>query len=300
MKKVLLAICLIFAMLLSVSCDSKSDDTIKTVLAPNQLKVPKIFEGEEASEFGTIEYTDENAQKVKTIELFGETYSLTYKNSATIPMSDMKVHVYNYAGREGYVYIDTETGKAVKATNIPYEEKLSTEDDYVNAISEMFGDLSQYGYKNVSTHIYRFSEGGMESTDVDGFHNCAENEKFGSYKFYYQKTVGDIKTLEHLSVEFGAENTLLFELIDLNYDTDVFHKITDNINSFEKSTENYLKSNLKDGYKIKKLENTGTKLFTKDGVPYVSMTYEVSYISISENNTVEFTTYVSTISRLAQ
>lgn len=272
---------------------------IETEIYTQNIESSEIFNSEKVSNFGPVEYTDEKVLQHTSVEIFGESYDLKYKNSVTLPMSDLNVHVYNYSDNTGYVYIDAESGDVVKATNIPYEEELSTEEDYINAINNMFGekcDLSQYGYKNVSTHIYRFSEGGMESTTVDGFYNCAENEKFGWYTFYYQKTVGNIRTLEHLTVEFIGKNTLTFELIDLNYDTDAFDKIVDNIELFDNSVEDCLNSSLKDKYKIKNILQAEKQLFIKNGVPYIFTTCKVT----ATQGEGEFVTVLSTVSRYTE
>ena len=285
----------------SLDKDNTMNSKIETVICSQNIESAEIFNSEKVSEFAADEYTDEKAPQSMSVEIFEKSYDLKYKNSVTLPRSDLNVHVYNYSDNTGYVYIDAESGEVVKATNIPYEEELSTEEDYINAINNMFGekcDLSQYGYKNVSTHIYRFSEGGVESTTVDGFYNCGENEKFGWYTFYYQKTVGNIKTLEHLTVEFSEKNTLSFEFVDLNYDIDLFGQIIDNIELFDNSIEACLNSSLKDKYKIKDILQAEKQLFIKNDVPYIFVTCKVTVTQDEYEG--EFVTVVSTVSRYTE
>jgi hypothetical protein len=271
---------------------------IRTLLCGNFLNEFLYTEKEYATQFDAGEYTDNTAPKTRQIELFGQTYDLTYRNSKHIEFTDLSVHIYDVVGEPdetGRVEFDTATGQVVSYFNLPFSHTMNTEEQFVAYIEELLGDqydLSEYQF-NCTTHYYAyFTEPYdiMRSQEVDGFHILAENEKLGSYSFYYTKIIEGYATADSIFVDFGCDS-ISVGIYDLGYEKDDFADLLNSIDS--DSVSAYLRSDVKQGYTIRNVNRSNARLFMKDGIPYLLTTSVITYTK--EGSSEQFTTLKQTI-----
>lgn len=260
---------------------------------------PAAFKSECTSDFDSVEFIDEAAPQSISMDILNTSYTLIYKNSAILPTSDLKVNVYNLQDTDySKVFINAETGSAVKYISIPYSAALTSETDYIDFIKNIIGskyDLSGYDFK-CTTHYYIVSDSGVRSTVEDGFRTCSDGEVLGTYSFYYTKSISDIKAEEHISAEFHSDNTFTLEMYDLNYSADIFSPLLKMSADLEEDIKDFLQSDLKDGYKINDITVKSKRFFVKGGVPYIRST---ATVLISQGaDTEEYTLEVQTVSKL--
>ena len=173
MKKLLFAFIITLSLFGLLSCNlssntNSSSSKLPTVKIPtsNNLSWESViyranspfFTEMKTQDFGQQIYTDKNAAASITLEILNSTYTLHYKESAILGTSDKKVHSYtvkedNDTLNTG-IWIDQKNGEVVKYFRIPYEEKLLTENDYINFAKQLLPqkyDLSLFEY-DCSTH----------------------------------------------------------------------------------------------------------------------------------------------------
>lgn len=300
MKKIM--ICIILSCLLAFSSCSFDDNSYETILY-RASEDASIFTASQSTSFDGYEYTNTNAPMATSAIVLGKEHELIYLNSAKFALSDMHVHVYGLSGsKEGKVLIDVDTGKIVKYLNIPYEDQLKTEDDYISFIQRLLGDayvLSEYDYEN-TTHYYAYSDYGMTSSVVDGFRTAGENERIRHYSFYYTKSIESIPTSEHISAEFSfpkeSEPTFTLEVINFECDNNLTTKLSSEINNATNSVDSYLKSILKNEYLIQQLNYSDYMLFEQNGSVYIRLTVEIAFSIKDQSET--YTTVVQTITKI--
>ena len=140
--------------------ENSSFSNIETVLY-RTAEDGSIFDIERTTEFDTKEYIDNSAAKTIELKILDSEYTLEYENSAILPMSDLKVHVYCLQGlSNSKIFIDSQNENVVKYFNIPHTENLNTETDFTDFICNLVGSkihLDEYEYK-CTTHYYSFSD----------------------------------------------------------------------------------------------------------------------------------------------
>ena len=278
--------------------ENNGTSNIETVLY-RTAEDGSIFDIERTTEFDTKEYIDNSAAKTIELKILDSEYTLEYENSAILPMSDLKVHVYCLQGlSNSKIFIDSQNENVVKYFNIPHTENLNTETDFTDFICNLVGSkihLDEYEYK-CTTHYYSFSDLGMESKVQDGFHICNENERLGTYSFYYTKSINDIKTDEHVSAEF-YENMFILEIYDFDYQDSVYDTLLKEINSVDNNIKSYFELKVKNIYDIKNVTITSKRMFVKNGVPYVYSKVNISFYNNNDKSTL-YQTSAEVISKL--
>ena len=136
----------------------------------------------------------------------------------------------------------------------------------------------------------------MESKVRDGFHICNENERLGTYSFYYTKSINDIKTDEHVSAEF-YENMFILEIYDFDYQDSVYDTLLKEINSVDNNIKSYFELKVKNIYDIKNVTITSKRMFVKNGVPYVYSKVNISFYNNNDKSTL-YQTSAEVISKL--
>jgi hypothetical protein len=250
---------------------------------------------EYATRFELTEYIDNDAPKTRQVELFGNVYDLTYIQSSRKSRSDLYVHIYQLNEYENAtVQFDVKTGKIVKYSAIPFNYSMKTEAEFLKFINELLGskyDLSEYEYE-CSTHYYISTTEEFRSRGVDGFHILKENEKLGSYLFYFSKSVSGIKTNEHIAIDIGRSKINL-EIYDFGYNEEDYSKIIDYLSEIDSSIDGCLRTNLKTGYAVSGIEFNDRMMFIHDGNPYLITTSTITYSHDSDNE--QLTTMVRTV-----
>ena len=245
-----------------------------------------IFKNSPAVDFSATTFQDKSATSTLEITLLGNKYELEYFESAYLPLNAYPVHAYKIKGTEySEILISAETGKVVKYSNIPIKVLYTTEQEYKAFIQEIVGQqyaLLDYEYK-CTTWRYIFTDDSMKSNVADGFHVCEDNEILASYSFYFDKTIGRLETLEHISAEFG-EDSFSLEIYDFDYEDNVFVSILSYMNAWQKEMQNYLGSEVSDGFTVSNIESISHTLFLRNGIPYVKSYVNVEYSSANEND----------------
>lgn len=255
----------------------------------------EIFSSECTTAFDTVEFIDESAKQTLKVEILNTEYTTEYQNSAKLPLADMTVHVYKLKDfGNSRIMIDADTGRIMKYVGVPHEEVLESEAEHIEFIEKIVGstyDLSEYDYE-CKTHYYSFSDGGMSSQVVDGYRICGENEEIGNYLFYYTQSIGEIKTMAHISAEI-RDDAFYLEIYDLQYDTQMLDRLIGKLSDMDNKVEQFLISDLKDDYTLNEVSVKQRRLFTQNGIPYFITIADVSFKT--NENTEPFTTVVQTV-----
>ncbi len=255
-----------------------------------------IFKPLEFASFKTVEYTDTAAKQTLQLEIDGIKHSFLYENSASLAMADIDVDVYKLKdSQNSKVFINKTDGSVVKYVNIPLNSKLQTESDYNEFIRNILPDnldFANYNYR-CTTHYYAISELGVESSVEEGFRSCSESERLGSYSFYYDRSIQNIKTSEHISAEF-RQNNFTLEIYDLSFDKE-FEKLFSVSDKLESQIAAHIASNMSEIKLFKELSVDSMTLFVKDGTPYILVNSTIKFCS-KENSGVVLTAAVQTVS----
>lgn len=302
MRKSYIFIILLICSLVLCSCAKKSG-LYETVLYRTSEDV-SIFNASQSTKFDSFEYIDTSVPQTSRTVILGKEYTLKYRNSAKYALSDTRVHVYILNDNENCaVFIDSETNKIVKYINIPYDNTLESEADYVGFISNLLGDeyaIEEYSYQN-TTHYWRFTEFGLESNVENGFLTAAENEEIKTYSFYYKKLLGTLETSNHITAEFYLSREsgpqFMLEVFDFKYDNLDALQLAAELETVTQYAEIYLKSILKEKYSIQDINFTSHMFFVQDGSLYVRLNAEILFFTDSQTE-APYTTIVQTITRI--
>ena len=232
--------------------------------------------------FDAHEYKDSITENTIRVDILGVKYVATYETTVKLPRSDTEVYVYNLKDSEGsQVFIDSKNGNIAEYYNIPYDEQLVNEHDYISFISAVLNNncnLSEYDY-TCTTHYYTVTPSSIESQVVDGFKVCKEeNERIGTYSFYYTQSMDGIKLQDHISAEFFGSHFIL-EVYEYDYEIKDFASIIYRMDEVESNVKGHLTSTLKDGCTITDIKHDKKSIFIQNGIPYVMMTSTVTYKS---------------------
>lgn len=256
-------------------------------LLKNDTENYDIFRSSQTLDFSAKTFQDKSAKPTLEIRILGEDYELEYIESAHLPLNAYPVHKYKIKGTEySEILISAETDKVVKYSNIPIKVLYTTEHEYKAFIQEIVGDeyaLSDYQYK-CTTWRYIFTDDSMSSNVTDGFYVCGNNEKLGSYSFYFEKEIGGLKTLEHISAEFD-EDSFSLEMYDFNYESSTFDRILRTMDAWQEKMQNYLRAEVSNEFTVGNIEAISHTLFIRNGIPYVKSHINVEYSRTDENDT---------------
>jgi len=263
-----------------------SEQLFDISLLENNNEDYDIFKDSQSVDWGATSFQDKSASPSLEITILGNDYELEYLESAYLPLNAFPVHTYKIKGTEySKILICAQTGKIVKYSNIPIKVSYKTEQEYKAFIQELVGqqyELADYQYK-CTTWRYIFTDTSMRSNVEDGFFVCANNEKLASYSFYFDKEIGGIKTLEHISAEF-SEDSFSLEIYDFNYENNTFIRILNAMNALQIELRNYLGSEVSEGFIITNTNVISHTLFIRNGIPYVNSCVDVEYSRENEND----------------
>lgn len=259
-----------------------------------------ILNEHRSTAFDTCEYTDAKAEQNKTLTVCGIKYSMTYENSAILPMSDFAIHTYKIDGLENArVLVNAMDGSVIKYINIPYTQSLSTEEDYLEFIQAVHpsSDYSEYGYK-CTTHCYYISDSEIRSAAENGFLLKNENRKIKAYYFYFTQSIGSIETDNHISAIFNTD-TFTLEVYDIDYSMDVVRPLLGVLSKLENSLSEYVRANLKVGIDFYTCDVGRQRLFVKDGIPYILTSLSVTFTRTDNQDSTLYTTNLQLISGMS-
>lgn len=255
----------------------------------------------EYEKFDVHEYKENISKNQITVDILGTKYTGVYTNSAKLPQSNLNVHVYELQGTElGSIFVDPKTNSILEYSCVPNPqiEKLRTENDYIEFIKSLLGSRfnpEKYDYK-CKTHYrqYREEDGDRGRTE-DGFKIFGENEVYRSleYNFYYTMSKNGIDLPNHVSACFYDDKFIL-EMYEFDYGIEDYSPILNRMDEVEKSIEDHLRENVKDGCTLVNIEHGNKHVFIQDGVPYVMVTSTVTYTSIYYHGET-FSTLIQTI-----
>lgn len=251
---------------------------LKTVIYANTENSSIFNTNEKEYENFAVRLYKENISKnTIVVDVLGKNHTGIYEQTAKLPCSDTTVHVYTLE-EKGRVLVDALTGSIVEYSGVPYDEKLTTESDYIGFIKKVLGenhDLNEYSYA-CKTHYYSRNPGEIRSQVVDGFRVCEGNESVGTYYFFYTKSEKGVALPGHISATFyGGKFTL--EIYEYDYESKDFTPIINRMEEVEASVEKHLKNNVKDKCTIVSIKHDSKRIFVQDGVPYVMITSIVTY-----------------------
>lgn len=274
MKRTIIVILLLIALAVSGCASDDNNDNKQSEI---MQKYDMILEGGIEDGFGNGAfdpyyeaeiYIDENAEKSKSITILDVPYTMTYEESAIVPMSDKSVHSYLIDGLEkSRVLIDANSGEPVKWVNIPYTKMPSTEKEGIEFVKSLFPTINFLDYKyECKTHAYTFSKGEMRSRVEDGFLTANENRKIGNYTFLFKQTFGSIDTLSQISATFD-EDSITIENFDFGYKFEDFKGFLDELPEIEKAVKADAKRRLSENYDFFNSNIEYKRFFVKDGKP---------------------------------
>ena len=232
-----------------------------------------------SADFSEKIYVDETATSYITLDIFGNEYKLSYKESAQLPRSDMIVNTYQYLGDEDdfKILINAATGEIVEYIGVSYEHNCISEEDYLDCIKSLLPEkysLDLYNSYKVYTHYYSFGENYMESKEIEGFKMCGENEQLGGHTFVFTQKIGNVSLANHVSVEF-SHGSIYIELYDFGYDLDEASVFIESFEKVESQFKTYITSKAKEDYTVSNIENKFYQFFMKGGIPYIMITSEI-------------------------
>ena len=226
------------------------------------------------------EFIDDTAVKEISISILGKTYTLDYLNSANMPNNDFKIHVYKVDETEkGKVFIDSQTGQVVKYIDIPFENNLLSEEDYVKVVKDIVADGYDFEKSQYSS-ITWYSDG----SKANEFKQLEDGEGLRWRDFYFTRYVDGIKTNEHVSAIFSfISNTISVEIFNFNYEEETFDQTNKHMDELEEVLKEYISNSLIEGYKVNQVDFVSHHLFVKDKVVYVytSISIEIQQIGKS-------------------
>lgn len=297
MKKIYISISsiLVVVSVLLCGCQSEKPKELETVIYSTSEGGVVFNTNEKTCEkFQALTYTENISKSTILIDILGAKYTGIYKATVKLPRSDIEVYDYEIQGREhSRVLIDTKTNAIVRYVNIPHNENLTDENDHIAFIKKMLGEnhnLGKYDYE-CKTHYYSRNPGEIRSQFVDGFRILEENDRLGSYCFFYTKSKNGVRMQDYITAEIG-EDSFWLDIHEPGYETEKFSPILDRMDEVEKATETHLKDNLYDGYTLVSIEYTGKRVFIMDGIPYVLITSNITFTTKSGE---EYTSVIQTI-----
>ena len=252
--------------------------TFDTVLYQSSTEDIPVINDTKSIDFGSSVFIDSSAKQKFSVNILNERFTAEYTESAKLPLTADIVHTYTLKNTGGKIMVSAKTGKIVEYINIPIKISYSTEKEYIDFISNFIGksiDLTAYEYKCTTWHYLHY-EDGFESKVEDGFHICSGNEKFSSYSFYFDKTLGGIKTLDHVSAEF-FEDSFYLEVYDMGYESGHFAQLLQNLGSSNEVFDSYLDQNFKNDYVLNSYAVSSQTLFIRDGIPYIQTTLDIDF-----------------------
>ena len=222
-------------------------------------------------------YKDETAVKEKQLEILGDTFDLTYIESARIACSDLRVQTYHVDAKNGQPWPDKyasitfneKTGDIVSMNMLPHKNDCITEEDYIALFNTLIGqriDASEYVLSvetRYSTHYEKWTKFGS----VDGFHVCKDNEELANYTFVYRKTYKGFREEGYARLSVANE-MMIFEVVPCNDDYSAL--VTDQTHSdFQKLVESFV-SSVSSRYSIDPSHIPTGNLFRYNGELYAS------------------------------
>ena len=272
---------------------TSNEETTEAITDSNQCTVPfntvlfqtpqesssKFNISKASADFSEKIYVDETATSYITLDIFGNEYKLSYKESAQLPRSDMIVNTYQYFGDEDdfKILINAATGEIVEYIGVSYEHNCISEEDYLDCIKSLLPEkysLDLYNSYKVYTHYYSFGENYMESKEIEGFKMCGENEQLGGHTFVFTQTIGNVSLANHVSVEF-SHGSIYIELYDFGYDLDEASVFIESFEKVESQFKTYITSKAKEDYTVSNIENKSYQFFMKGGIPYIMITSKI-------------------------
>lgn len=257
-----------------------------------------ILNGQRTTKFDTVEYVDSKVESKKHLKINGVEYSMTYEGSAVLPTSDLAVHTYIIDGlKNARVLIDSITGNIVKYVNIPYTEALTSEEDYLDFIQKTYpsSNYSVYDYKSM-TQCYYTSDSEVRSRVENGFLLENENRTTSRRYFFFTQSIDAVKTGNHISAIFDADNTFTLEIHNFDYKMDEFQSLLNSQAELENELTLYVKENLKSEYTIFDCNVVQQTLFVKDAKPYILTSVSVTFAYTDDKELSQYTTNLQLVS----
>ncbi len=252
------------------------------------------------SPFEAKEYVNADAAPSLEMTINETTYTFVYESSEIMARANLSVDIYKSTDASDVkIFVNTLDGSVVKYVDIPYDNEFTTEAaciDFIKHLVEPDLDLSTYDYR-CATHYYSHENNSFRSILTPDFHVCSDTEEFGSYEFYYTKSISNITTAEHITAIL-RDDSFTLEIYDIGY-TDEFAELINISDKYEVELETYFRTNMDDD-KIFKDHTMGNKeLFVKDGVPYLLITSLVEF-TMPDSSDETYTTVVVTIHWITQ
>ena len=258
-------------------------------LVKNTLESGSVISDDKAVDWGAEVLQASGIEITKTITILDETFELEYLESVKLPLNGYLVHTYAVKGQQyAKVLFSAETGRVVEYVNIPMKISYSTEAEYLEFIKSVVGesvDIEKFKYDKCTTWHYVFYDNGTESTVDDGFHVCGENERWVAYSFYFDKYLGEMKTLEHISAEF-FEDAFSLEIYEFGYKQEMFEILTDKTPELFDNIGSFLSANISKDYTVSDFDVVGQVLFFREGKPYIKSVVEVSCASSDKDGAI--------------
>ena len=256
-----------------------------------------IVDGQHCTSFDEYLYYDSNAEPKQSLILNGTEYTMSYETSAIFAMSDVAVHTYTIDGVENArVCFDIVDGKMVKCTNIPHEEKLSSEKECLDFIKTIYpsSSYSSYDYKCM-THSYYVSDSELRSTVEDGFLLPDENRDVKRYFFFFTQSIGSIKTDNHITAII-RDDTFTLEVFNIDYNFDLFQPLLDSLSTLDDELTAYIRDNCNPEYEFSSCDLRSRRLIIKDGAPYIVTSLNVWFTQTFDTESSSFVTIIDLIS----
>lgn len=279
------------------SCQSSKPKELETIIY-GATESNNIFRAnEKAYEKFEARYYKENVSKnTITIDVLGAKYTGIYNTTVKMPRSDIEVYEYKIQGTDiGEVLINTKTNAIVRYVNVPHNENLTNENDYIAFVKRILGenyDLNEYNYECSTHYYYHYPDGkGFQSQMVDGFRILEENDRLGSYCLQYNKPDNGVGVQNFIYAEIG-EDSFYLDISEPGYKSTDFSPILDRMDEVEENVEKHLRDNIKDGLTLVSIEHGTTSLFIQDGIPYVRIFSTVTY---KAEHGGEYSTIIQTI-----
>lgn len=255
---------------------------INTTVAYEEEGIDFVFVGPTNS-FEEKEFNDPSAPQVITVNLWGETYELTYVCSRIYSFEVITVNVYtgydlkvdNYVPE---IHIDVETGNIVNYVNLPYPEILKNEADYKQFIAETVTsnvDLSKFNYSCETTWA-AISERGSHVEHTESFKSdFAENEEFTYYNFNYEMFVDGIKINNEITASFQDNGTFDLKIVEFEFDEELVKEYLSYIPKVDKTVETFYRSTATDDITVMEInvsENIENRTIVISGERYYVIT----------------------------
>lgn len=241
-----------------------------------------------AERFNVFERMESAAPLTVEVNILGTKYVGDYQKSVQLPLSDMRVRVYELQGTEygidmrAKVFIDIKTGQIVEWSGIPYDaSEMKDETDYIEFVKAVLNaeyNFDLYDYECLTYYADR-GEDGTEGKTENGFHVCSENEELESYAFHYVKSIEGITIPDHISAEFFASGRFYLEAYEFGYEYQNYEPIIEKMSEIEASVQAYITTSANDGCTITNIQYDSKQMFIQYDVPYILTTCVVTYTS---------------------